>query len=372
MNTSKRVASIQTSKIRKIFDLAAAVEDPYDLSLGVPAFDIPEKIKKAVMDEVMSDRKGYSPNAGFLDVRRKVAEKLKLKNKIAATAEEVIITSGVTAGLWLALATLIDEGDEVIVFDPYFVPYSSLIEFLGGKPIKISTYPNWEIPWEELKAKITPKTKAILFNTPNNPTGKVYEESDVQKLVEIAKKNNQKNNQQNNLWIISDEIYEEIIFDKIHTSTASLYPYTITLMGPSKSASLAGYRVAYLHAPKSVIGEMIKLQQLFYVCAPLASQMALEVSLDIDPSPMRDFYKEKRDMVRNILGDYPGLEGAFYGFFPSGDENSEELVKKLMAEKVLTVPGSAFSDRNSHFRISYSVLDDELKMALEIIKKHIL
>lgn len=363
MDISKRVKVIQTSKIRKIFDLAAMAEDPYDLSLGVPELEIPQSVKQAAVNETLSKRKGYSPNAGFIDVRRKVAEKLESKNNIEAKPEEVIITAGVTAGLWLALAVLVDEGDEVIIFDPYFVPYPGLIEFLGGKAVKINTYPNWNIPWEELQSKITPRTKAILFNTPNNPTGKAYERGDVEKLAEIARKNN--------LWIISDEIYEEIIFDKTHTSAASLYPNTITLMGPSKSASLAGYRVAYLHAPKDIIPEIVKLQQLFYVCAPLSAQMALAESLDLDYVPMRSFYRAKRDMVRRVLGDYPGLEGAFYGFFPSGVADSEELVKKLIAERVLTVPGSAFSDKNSHFRISYSVSDDKLKAALEIIKANL-
>lgn len=363
MQISKRVLNLKGSKIRKIFELAGEVEDPYDLSLGVPAMDVPQSVKQAAIDEIMSDRKGYSVNAGFLEVRKKVAEKLSSKNNIKASAGEIIITAGVTAGLWLALSALVDEGDDVIIFDPYFVPYPGLIEFLGARAVKISTYPNWEIPFAELEKNITSKTKAILFNNPNNPTGKVYERSDLECLIEIARKNN--------LWIISDEIYNDIVFEKEFISTASLYQNTITLMGPSKSASLAGYRAGYLHGPKEVIEEMNKLQQLFYVCAPLPSQMALSASLDLDTNEVKNFYKKKRDMVREVLGDYPGLHGAFYGYFPAPEGKSEELVKALIAEKVLTVPGIAFSDRDTHFRISYSVDDLKLKPALEIIKNHL-
>lgn len=363
MQISKRASNLKASKIRKIFELAGAVEDPYDLSLGVPAMNVPQSVKQAAIHEILSDRKGYSVNAGFLEVRKKVAQKLKAKNNINASADEIILTSGVTAGLWLALSALLDAGDEVIIFDPYFVPYPGLIEFLGAKAIKLNTYPNWEIPFNELEKSISNKTKAILFNNPNNPTGKVYEKEDIEKIVEIAKKNN--------LWIISDEIYNDIVFEKEFISTASLYPNTITLMGPSKSASLAGYRVGYLHAPKGVVEEMGKLQQLFYVCAPLPSQMALSASLDLDTSEVKNFYKKKRDVVREVLGDYPGLEGAFYGYFPAPEGKSEELVNSLIAEKVLTVPGMAFSDRETHFRMSYSVDDLKLKPALQIIKKHL-
>ena len=144
---SKRVSALQTSSIRKIFDLAGTVNNPLDLSLGVPALPVPQVVKEAAVREIFSDRKGYSTNAGFLDVRQKIADKLKRVNKIQATPEEVIVTSGLTAGLWLALASILDAGDEIIIFDPYFVPYINLIEFLGAKAIKINTYPDWEIPW---------------------------------------------------------------------------------------------------------------------------------------------------------------------------------------------------------------------------------
>lgn len=360
---SDRVSRIQTSRIRKLFELAATIENPLDLSLGVPTLEIPESVKQAAIQEIMSDRKGYSVNAGFLDVRRKVAHKLKTKNKIEAHPDEIIITSGVAAGLWLALASLVEDGDEVIIFDPYFVPYPALIEFLGGKSVKINTYPNWEIPWDELRHKITPKTKAILFNNPNNPTGKVYRKEDVENLAKIA--------EENNLWVISDEIYEDIVFEGEMTSFGSVYPNTISLMGPSKSASLSGFRVGYLHAPKEIIGEINKLQQLFYVCASMPSQMALAASLDIDYSNVKEFYKAKRDMVKDVLGNYPGLEGAFYAFLPSKGGDSEKLAEELVKAKVLAVPGSAFSDSKTHFRISYSVPDETLKKALEVISKYI-
>ncbi len=356
MTLSSRASSIENSGIIRMFELAKKVKDPLDLSLGMSDFDIPQEIKQAAINHIQSGSSGYSVNAGEPKIREALAEKLKKQNNIQAKPSEIIITSGATGGLTIALATLLDPGDEIIVFDPYFVLYEQIISFLGAKPTYISTYPNWDLPFNKIKASITDKTKAILINSPNNPTGRVYSKEELSQLAAIAK--------EHDLYIISDEVYENFVYQGEHISLASLYKKTITLMGPSKSAALAGWRIGYLHAPEEAITELLKLQQIFYVCASRPAQITLAKSLDYNYSPILEKYKEKNKLVKNILGDYPGLEGAFYAFLPN-------TKKDLLDHKIITTPGEVFSQQNTHFRISYSVNNDILTKALQIIKQEL-
>jgi len=362
---ASRALNINVSGLRKMFELAQTIKDPIDLSLGMSDFDIPDSIKTDVYDFIKQPRNsGYTVNAGDYGVRQAVAQKLQIKNKINAKPEEIVITNGATGGLVIALAAILDPGDEIIVFDPYFVLYEQILQFLGAKVQLISTYPNWEIPWAELESKISGRTKAILINTPNNPTGKVLSQSDLEKLAAVAR--------QHDLFIVSDEIYESYVYEGEHFSIGSIYPQTITLMGPSKSAALAGWRIAYAHANAQIIEQLYKLQQFIYVCASRPAQAALASSLQIDFAPYLEQYKIKQRLVKEILGDYPGIEGAFYAFLPAPNNEATEFVTKLIKDKVITVPGNIFSSFNSHFRIAYSVPNEKLEAALKIIKQNLL
>jgi len=346
-----------------MFNLAQDMQDPLDLSLGMSDFPVSDSVKQAVVESIESGSSGYSVNAGDLKVRKKIVEKLVEKNNIQAKEDEIIITSGATGGLLLSLATVLDPGDEIMIFDPYFVLYKQISTFLGAKPIFVSTYPNWDLPIEKMEELVTPRTKAVLFNSPNNPTGRVYTKDEITKLAKFAEKYD--------LTIISDEVYEEFVYEGDHFSIGSIYPQTITLMGPSKSAALAGWRVGYLHASKEVVEQMMKVQQIFYVCAPRLAQVALAASLDLDYKSILSKYTEKKSIVKEILGEYPGVQGAFYAFLPAPNDDAAALVTSLVKDNLLIVAGEVFSEQNTHFRIAYSMPDDKLRKALEIIKKYL-
>jgi|SRR3989344_4241337 len=362
-NISAKVKKIKKSGLRKLFELAQKMDKPLDLSLGAPDLDIPAAIKRALIKNINQFQKAYSTNQGDAKVREKITVKLKAQNAIPARADEILITSGTTAALWISLSTLINPGDEVIIFDPYFVLYKSMIELAGGVPVVVSTYPNWELPINTLKNKINSKTKAIILNNPGNPTGKVYDRESLKQLAAIAARYK--------VWVIADEIYEELVYEKRHTSIGSLYKRSISIMGPAKAASLSGYRIAYLHAPKDLVSEMIKVQQLQYVCAPVPAQAALAVSLNLDYQNIRRHYHRKLKLVNKILGFSPGMDGAFYAFIPSGRKDCNSIIRKLRKKKVLVTPGNLFSQRNTHFRISYSLSSVKLIKALKIIKQNL-
>jgi len=360
---AKRVTELNSSGLRKMFELAKNLKDPLDLSLGMSDFPLPDEVKNKIIEYVKTGDSGYTGNKGDLEVRQAIVKKLAKKNNIQTNVEEIIITSGVTGGIVLALSCLLDPGDEIMVLDPYFVMYQQIIYFLGAQPIYLDTYPNWEIPWEEMEKRVSPKTKAILFDSPRNPNGQVYGRADLEKLAAFAKKHD--------LVVISDEVYEEFIYEGEQISIGSIYQPTITLMGPSKSAALAGWRIGYLQGPQDLIEQMVKAQQTYYVCAPHPAQIALGASLDLDYTEMKKDYTEKNKMVKEILGNYPGLKGSFYAFLPAPSGDADDMVEKLIKENVLVVPGKVFSQKNTHFRISYSIPNEKLKKALEIIKKYL-
>lgn len=361
---AKRAIGLSISAIRAMSERAKKKPGIIDLTLGMGGHDVPEEIKDAVHAAIESPRSGsYSPNAGFPKVREAVAQKLRTRNGIDAKPDEVIITNGVTGGLFLVLATLLDPGDEVIVFDPYFVLYPRIIRFLGARMILIPTYPDWRIPFSELTKHVTRRTKAIILNTPNNPTGCVYHLLDCDRLARFAKKHG--------LWIIADEVYEDFVYQgRHHVSIGSIYPNTFTVMGPGKSLSIPGWRAGYLHAPPQAIAEALKVQHVAYTCSPTLAQAALTKALTFDMSTIRAAHAAKRDYVRVILGDLSGIEGAFYAFVPAppgktGTSFTEELFEKGVA----VVPGLGFSKEDTHIRIAYANLEEEeLIRALTIIR----
>jgi len=343
-----------------MFELAGKLHDPIDLSLGMPDMELPADIKEQAIFQ-LNDKPGYSVTAGYFDVRKAVAEKLKRKNQIDATPEEIIITSGATGGLSLALFSILNREDEVVVIDPYFVLYNQMIDFIGAKAVKVSSYPDFCLPIDRIKTAITSRTKVILINTPNNPTGAVYHLTELKALAELAKIHN--------IIIVSDEVYEPFVYhNNKHVSVASLYANTVTIMGPSKSDGLAGWRIGYLHAPAEIVEQMIKVQQVFYVCAPTPAQKALLLSLRHDYQTLVDKFEKKRDAVFSTLSKkYPisSLQGSFYAFFEVG--NDKEYVEKLVGKSVLLVPGSVFSTKLTHVRLAYGVNDNLLQKGLDII-----
>ncbi len=359
---ASRMQAIDSSGIRKVFDLAKELKDPINLSIGQPDFDVPDLIKNEAISAIQEGYNGYTQTGGIPELRDKL--KAKLEQDRQTSYEDLIITSGVSGGLFLAFLTLINPGDEVLIPDPYFVSYKHLVNFVGGKTIYIDTYPDFSITKDKIEQAITPQSKILLLNSPNNPTGQVIPKDELLKIAQLAQKHN--------LIIISDEIYDLFVYDERFHSISTYYPKTLLLSGFSKTFGMPGWRIGYTAGPKEIIQEIMKIQQYTYVCAPYPAQKALLSSLDHDMSEEIMNYKCKRDMVCNGLSsdfDIQTPGGAFYVFpkVPHGDDQS--FVEKAISNNLLIIPGSVFSERNTHFRISFATSDKQLKKGIDILNR---
>ena len=335
-----------------------------NLSIGQPHFTASDDVKQAAMKAIEENCNTYTPTAGILELRQKIAKKLQKKNNIAqARPEDIIVTAGVSGALFLAFSAVLDPEDEIIVPDPYFVLYKQILDFLEVKTVFLDTYPNFHPNAEKLEKLITAKTKAIIINSPNNPTGAVYSQEELTQIAELARKHN--------LIIFSDEIYEDFDYDQKFFSIGSIYEKTITLNGFGKSHSITGWRLGYAHGPAEIIAGMNKLQQYTFVCAPSFAQFALAGEENITPSAEVKNYQAKRNYIYENLKDKYELnipEGAFYAFIKI-PKNKNNFVDELIKNKLLVVPGQVFSARDDYFRLSFAASDEELEKGVEILKK---
>jgi aspartate aminotransferase/aminotransferase len=364
INLSDRVNSLEESGIRQVFALAARNQGEYiDLSIGLPDFDVSDELIKALGQSASEGANRYTPTHGLPLLRKRVAEKLRDKNSIPAKDENIIITAGASGGLFLALSTLLDPGDEVVIPDPYFVSYRQLALFLGAKPVYWSLYPDFRPKPGDLDKLITSRTKCLIINSPNNPTGVVYSREELALIAEVAAKHN--------LPVISDEVYEEFDYEGKFTSLASLYDRTITVNGFSKSLAITGWRAGYVCAPEECVEAMAKLQQYTFVCAPSVVQSALLASWGTGRQEEITGYLKRRDLVWDALKDKFNIikpEGAFYAFVeaPAG---RQDFWHKLANNKLLTVPGNVFSQKSGYLRLSFAASQEQVVRGMEIFKK---
>lgn len=359
---SKRSQAFDSSGIRKIFDLAAKLENPVNLSIGQPDFPVPDSIKRAAIEAIEQDKNAYTPSQGIAPLRSKL--KAHIDQRYDHADRDVFVSSGTSGGLVLAMLSLIDPGDEVIIFDPYFVMYPALVKLVGGVPVMIDTYPDFRIDLGRVEAAITQRTKLILFNTPSNPTGVTATGAEVVGLAELAARHH--------VALISDEIYSQFVYDGPLVTPVDTNPNTIVIDGFSKSHAMTGWRVGWVHGPAAVIDTMIKLQQYSFVCAPQPFQWAGLAAMDVDMSQYCNDYRHKRDRLIEGLKDHyefvtPG--GAFYLFPKAPGESGAEFVRTAIENELLIIPGSIFSSHDSHFRISYAVPDTVLERGIEILQR---
>ena len=358
MIISKRVSQLNVSGIRKVFDLAAKMKNPVNLSIGQPDFDVPECIKESAIASIRSGKNKYTLSAGIPELREKLKKHLAAK---AVMAEDILITSGVSGGLLLAIMSLIDPGDEVIIPDPAFMMYNEVSKMFGGIVVPLDIYPDFLIDPEKLKALITPKTKLLFLNSPGNPTGRVLPRERLKQIAEVLKGTG--------IWVIADDIYDYFDYDGLHSVFAPLYERTLTLGGFSKSSGMPGWRVGYAAGPREIIDAMIRVQQYTFVCAPSFAQYACLDAIDqFSNDAQMKLYRQKRDYVYNSLKhDYEIVkpEGAFYFFMKHPHLNGDQLVDRALEKEVLIIPGSVFSLKNTHFRLSFANTESELKRGME-------
>ena len=304
-----RTAKFDSSGIRKVFDLAAKMANPINLSIGQPDFAVPDAIKEAAIAAIRGDKNGYSVTQGIAELRERLQAQVDAAS-IDHADRRVLVTSGTSGALVLAVLAMVNPGDEVIVFDPYFVMYPALVGMVGGRCVTIDTYPDFRIDPDRVAAAITPRTKMILLNSPANPTGAVAGEAEVRALAELAAKHN--------IALVSDEIYREFCYDGPLASPAKWNDQTIVVDGFSKTYGVTGWRLGFVHGPSAIIDKLTMLQQYTFVCAPHPLQWAAVAALDVDMSEHIAAYRRKRDRVVAGLAEAgysvtkPG--GAFYVF----------------------------------------------------------
>ena len=361
---SQRCNAVDASGIRKVFDLGAKLSDPINLSIGQPDFDVPDAVKQAAIEAIRSGRNGYTVTQGIPALREKI--EAALRSEFGATdGTGVLVTSGVSGGIQLALMVLLNPGDEVIIPDPYFVIYKHAVRLLGGVPVFVDTYPDFRLRPERVEAAITPRTKAIVIASPSNPTGVVMSDEELKQVAEIAERRG--------LVLLSDEIYKALTYDGPCPSICRHARHrTILLRGFGKSAGMTGWRLGYAAGPKTLIDAMTKLQQYTFVCAPSVVQYAGVVAMDTDIGVQVEEFRRRRDLVYNALKGHfevtrPG--GGFYFFpkVPAGYGGGAAFVEQAIARNVLIIPGNVFSERDTHFRISYAAKQAALEKGCAIL-----
>jgi aspartate aminotransferase/aminotransferase len=360
---ANRMKCFNASGIRKVFDLGAKLANPINLSIGQPDFDVPEEARQAAVEAIQSRKNGYALTQGMPVLRDKL--QARIDRQFGHRDRQVFVTSGTSGGLMLAMMALINPGDEVILFDPYFVMYDALAKVVGGKVVHIETYPDFRIDLARVKAAITPRTKAILLNSPANPTGVVASQEEIRELAQLAA--------ERDIVLVSDEIYREFCYDQPFVSPATFNENTLVVDGFSKTYGMPGWRLGFAHGPSAIIQEMIKLQQYSFVCAPHPFQWAGAVALDLDMSAQIEAYRRKRDLLlAGLSDDYqivrPG--GAFYMFPKAPWGTGAEFVTRAIEKyQLLIIPGNVFSQRDSHFRISYAASDAVLERGIDALRK---
>lgn len=376
---SSTVREVKFSGIRKFFDIASTVENVISLSVGEPDFKTPWVIRKEAIRTLEKGKTAYTANSGLIKLRQALACNIEKKLGLKYDPDhEIIVTVGGSEAIDCAFRALCDPGDEVLIPEPSFVCYAPLVKMAGGVPVIIETKleNNFKLTPEEIREKLTPKTKALVFPYPNNPTGAVMRRNDLEKIAEVIR--------ETDIAVISDEIYGELTYGaERHVSIAEMegmQERTILINGFSKAYSMTGWRLGYFAAPAPITTQMLKIHQYAIMCSPSVSQYAAITALlecDDEVLRMKEEYNARRRFVVKGFNDM-GLEcfepeGAFYAFpsIKSTGLTSEEFCKRLLnSKKVAIVPGDAFGESGEGFvRVSYAYSLAHLNTALQRIEE---
>lgn len=375
------ITSIKPSGIRKFFDIVAEMPEAISLGVGEPDFDTPWKVRDEAIYSLERGRTFYTSNQGLKELRQEIAAYLNRHYDLHYdSVSEMVMTVGGSEAIDIALRAMLDPGDEVLIPQPSYVSYEPCTILAGGVPVPIPLKESndFRLKPDELEAAITDKTKILIMPFPNNPTGAIMEQEDLEPIVELVKKYD--------LFVLTDEIYSELNYNgRAHVSIAAfdgMKERTVFINGFSKSHAMTGWRLGYACAPAAIIKQMLKIHQFAIMCAPTASQYAAVTAIrdcDEDVAHMRDEYNDRRRYLLNRFKNM-GIKcfepfGAFY-IFPSIAEfgmTSDEFCTRLLKEKkVAVVPGTAFGDSGEgNVRISYAYSLENLKTAMDRIEEFV-
>ena len=364
-SVANRLKDFDSRIFQEVFHKIKTLNNPIDLSIGVPEEPTPDFIKLAGMGAIYNNQTKYTPANGILALRQAIAKKLAAENAIAVDPAAISLVPGLTTGLLIVYLATLNPGDEVLIMDPSYPPYSHLASVAGAAAIPVPTLPDFQLDLAAITAAITPKTRLIVINTPNNPTGAVYHKADLLKLAAVAKKHD--------IIVVSDEMYESFLYRGEHFSIGSIYPNTITMNGFSKSHAMTGWRLGYVAGPQVIIDAINQLQQYIVFCPSSIAQHAALASFD-QLIPTRPSYVQKRQLIFDRLQTagyhINGSDGAYYTYFevPKG-LNDMEFVELAAKHNLILLPGRAFSRLQTFVRLSYGGSMKDVEKGLDIITK---
>ncbi len=383
MTVSARIEGMSESATlalnAKVKKMVSEGVDVLNFTAGEPDFNTPDNVKKAAIDAINSDFTRYTSTAGTPELRKAISEKLRKENGLKYNKEQIIVSCGGKHSLYNAMMTLCNPGDEVIIPSPYWVTYPEQAKLAGAKPVIVGTGKEngFRVLASDIEKKITEKTRVIILNSPNNPTGAVYGKSELKKIASIAV--------QNDIYVISDEIYEHLVYDCEHVSIAGLgsdiMEKTIIINGAAKSYAMTGWRIGWAAGPEDVINGMTKLQSQTTSNPNSIAQMAYMEGLKGDQSAVKKMaaeFKKRRDVIVKYLNGIHGIscakpESSFYVFpdISRISKSSVEFCERLLEKaKVAAVPGIAFGCEG-HVRMSYACSLEAIEKGVERIRKFV-
>lgn len=370
--------SIPPSGIRKFFEMLIGHDDVISLSVGEPDFPTPWTMREEAFYHLEKGHTSYTGNRGLIELREEICKYLERYKLYYNPETEILVTVGASEGVDASLRAILNPGDEIIVCQPCYVNYTPLAVLTQAKVVPIDTSPNFYPTAEQIQKAITPKTKAIMMCTPNNPTGTIIPASELEKIAKICVKNQ--------IWCISDEIYCELVYDDAKHVSIGSFPgmkdYTIVLNGFSKSFAMTGWRIGFIAAPADLITQLVKLHGYNSICAPIFSQYAATEGLKNgwkDVEKMRVSYQQRRNLMEKQFNEMglpvPEPKGAFYMFpdITSTGMTSEAFATELFNKhNVAVVPGSVFGlGGEGHIRVCYATAIDKIKIAMDKIAEFV-
>ena len=361
MHIADRMRGIDSSGIRRAFDLAQKMDDPINLSIGQPDYEPPREVIHSTLTALNSGYNRYTLTQGLEELRAEVRH--YLRERKGFEPEDVMITSGVAGGIMLAFLVLVNPGDRVVIPDPYFVIYKHLCTLVGAAPVFLDTYPDFDITAERLERVMREHTKLVIINNPCNPTGTLIDGAQLRSIAALA--------ENEGVVVLSDEVYDFFAYDAPHECMGRYSGSALVLGGYSKTFGMPGWRIGYAAGPRKVIREMTTLQQYSFVCAPSVLQHGVLGALGVDMSARLTEYRRKREMVcEGLRGIYRFVRprGAFYLFPEAPGGSGSAFVQRAIEKNLILVPGSVFSERDTHFRISFAAADRTLVRGIEALR----